>query len=53
MFKFSECFRPKRVLIPADGFFEWRTVGKKKRVCHFSRSDGTVHIRRHVGRVGG
>ncbi|MCE9563894.1 MAG: SOS response-associated peptidase, partial [Planctomycetes bacterium] len=39
-FKFGECLRERRVLIPADGFDEWKTVGKKKHACHFSRQDG-------------
>ncbi|MCE9566036.1 MAG: SOS response-associated peptidase [Planctomycetes bacterium] len=41
-YKFGECFRERRCLIPADGFFEWQTVGKKKHACHFSRADGGV-----------
>ncbi|MCE9567874.1 MAG: SOS response-associated peptidase [Planctomycetes bacterium] len=39
-FKFGDCLREWRVLIPADGFYEWKTVGKKKHACHFSRQDG-------------
>jgi len=41
-FKFGECFREKRCLIPADGFFEWKAVGKKKHACHFTRADNGV-----------
>ena len=32
---FREAFRSKRCLIPADGFFEWSSVGGKKRATHF------------------
>jgi putative SOS response-associated peptidase YedK len=38
--KFGEQLREKRCLIPADGFFEWRAEGKKKRGQHFTRADG-------------
>ncbi|MCE9560874.1 MAG: SOS response-associated peptidase [Planctomycetes bacterium] len=41
-FKFGECFRERRCLIPADGFYEWKAFGKKKHACHFSRADGGV-----------
>ncbi|MBA4190585.1 MAG: hypothetical protein C0467_21570 [Planctomycetaceae bacterium] len=41
-YKFGECFRERRCLIPADGFYEWKAVGKKKHAYHFSRTDGSV-----------
>ena len=39
---FREAFRSKRCLIPADGFFEWSTVGGKKRVTHFRMRDRSL-----------
>jgi putative SOS response-associated peptidase YedK len=41
-FKFTECFRERRCLIPSDGFYEWRSVGGRKRACHFALSDGSL-----------
>jgi putative SOS response-associated peptidase YedK len=35
-FKFRECFRQKRCLVPADGFFEWLTDSRKKRPHRFT-----------------
>ena len=32
---FSESFRLRRCLIPADGFFEWKRSGKAKRPFYF------------------
>lgn len=32
---FSESFRLRRCLIPADGFFEWKRTGKEKRPFYF------------------
>ena len=36
---FSESFRLRRCLIPADGFFEWRRSGKEKRPFYFHPSE--------------
>jgi putative SOS response-associated peptidase YedK len=40
--KFAECFRQKRCLIPADGFYEWLTAGKKKRPHRFTLKSGAL-----------
>ncbi len=37
---FSEAFRERRCLIPADGFYEWLTDEGGKRPLWFSRADG-------------
>ena len=37
---FRQAFRQRRCLIPADGFYEWRRVGRTKQPLHFSRHDG-------------
>ena len=37
---FSESFRQCRCIIPADGFYEWRTVNKKKLPVHFRLKTG-------------
>ena len=37
---FREAFRERRCLVPADGFWEWETVGKKKIPWKFTRPDG-------------
>jgi putative SOS response-associated peptidase YedK len=37
---FAESFRERRCLIPADGFYEWRTDEKGKRPVWISRPDG-------------
>ena len=42
VWKFGEQLREKRCLIPASGFYEWRTVGGKKRACHFTMKSGEV-----------
>jgi putative SOS response-associated peptidase YedK len=39
---FREAFRSKWCLIPADGFFEWSTVGGKKRATHFRMRDRSL-----------
>jgi putative SOS response-associated peptidase YedK len=40
---FSDSFRLRRCLIPADGFFEWQRSGKRKRPFYFqSRNDSLL-----------
>src|ERR1043165_9157118 len=36
---FSESFRLRRCLIPADGFFDWRATGRGKPPFHLSSID--------------
>jgi putative SOS response-associated peptidase YedK len=36
---FSEAFRLRRCLIPADGFFEWKRTGREKRPFYFQVHD--------------
>jgi putative SOS response-associated peptidase YedK len=36
---FSESFRLRRCLIPADGFFEWKRTGREKRPFYFQAVD--------------
>ena len=36
----QEAFRKRRCLVPADGFWEWETIGKKKIPWKFTRPDG-------------
>ena len=33
---FREAFKKRRCLIPADGFYEWKTEGQKKQPYYFS-----------------
>ena len=37
---FREAFALRRCLVPADGFYEWRKLGKSKIPIHFSLHDG-------------
>jgi len=39
---FAESFRERRCLIPADGFYEWRSDERGKRPVWFSRLDGDL-----------
>ncbi len=39
---FRENFRARRCLIPADGFYEWKTVGKERLPFHFGMKDGSL-----------
>lgn len=36
---FGDSFRKRRCLVPADGFYEWRTVNRKKLPVWFYRAD--------------
>ena len=36
---FRESFQERRCLVPADGFWEWETIGKKKIPWKFARPD--------------
>jgi putative SOS response-associated peptidase YedK len=38
---FRSAFKRRRCLIPADGFYEWKAVGKKKQPYHFHMQDGS------------
>lgn len=38
---FRGAFRSRRCLIPADGFYEWKTIGGKKQPMYFSLNEGT------------
>lgn len=37
---FADSFRLRRCIVPADGFYEWKTVNKKKLPVHFRRKTG-------------
>src|SRR6185369_15674678 len=39
---FSESFRFRRCLIPADGFFEWKRSGREKRPFYFQSRDESL-----------
>ena len=47
---FREAFLQRRCLIPADGFYEWRKVGKVKQPVHFRMTDGAPFVGRVDGR---
>lgn len=38
--KFASQFKHRRCLMPADGFYEWKTVGRKKLPYRFTVGDG-------------
>ena len=37
---FSESFRKRRCLVPASGFYEWKTVEGRKQPYRFVRKNG-------------
>src|SRR5262249_35709352 len=37
---FRAAFKKRRCLVPADGFFEWKTQGKDKQAHYFTLKDG-------------
>jgi putative SOS response-associated peptidase YedK len=37
---FADSFRQRRCIVPADGFYEWKTVNKKKLPVHFRLKTG-------------
>lgn len=39
---FRSAFRQRRCLVPADGFFEWQTLGKKKLPHYITLRDGEL-----------
>ena len=39
---FHSAFKHTRCLIPASGYYEWRTVGKEKQPYYFTRRDGQI-----------
>ncbi len=41
---FRDPFRRRRCLVPADGFFEWKTSGKKKRPYFFRKAGGGMFV---------
>ncbi len=41
---FRDPFRSRRCLIPADGFFEWRTAGKAKHPYFFRKAGGGMFV---------
>jgi putative SOS response-associated peptidase YedK len=47
---FSDSFRQRRCLIPADGFYEWKKLGKTKQPFHFGMKDDSLFaFRRSMG----
>ncbi|MDZ4735421.1 MAG: SOS response-associated peptidase [Rhodospirillaceae bacterium] len=41
---FRSAFRERRCLVPADGFYEWKKVGREKWPFRFTMSDGAPFV---------
>ena len=41
---YRSAFRDKRCLVPADGFYEWKKVGKEKQPFRFTMADGAPFL---------
>ncbi len=39
---FRAAFKKRRCLVPADGYFEWKKVGKEKTPIYFTRDDDSL-----------
>ena len=39
---FRSAFKRTRCLIPASGYYEWKTIGKDKQPVYFTRRDGQI-----------
>jgi putative SOS response-associated peptidase YedK len=39
---YREAFKSRRCLVPADGFYEWKTEGKAKQPFHFGMKDDGI-----------
>ena len=39
---FRSAFKSTRCLIPASGYYEWKTIGKEKQPYYFTRRDGQI-----------
>lgn len=39
--KFAQAYRARRCLVPADGFYEWKPLGKRKQPYYYHLPDGS------------